>query len=113
MPLDSKPWADPEAKPLDADGEILERAAQIIEEYGWCQGDWGDTAGHSCFNYACIRALKMATPNDLAAAHAMLDRFAVRAGFTGYGHATKWNDAPSRTAAEVVARLRSAARREL
>lgn len=80
--------------------EILNTAADLIEERGWRQGTAGAGEG-----VCAISALAAAAPGPskwLHAANVFADYLSVELVFV-------WNDAPERTATDVVAALRSAA----
>ncbi len=87
------------------------RAAELIEERGWCQGDWCDGDGHLCVNAALIVAADptfelpirrpLNWPRAAAEAHGEL------AETIGDYDTTTWNDEPDRTEAEVIAALRA------
>lgn len=97
--------------------DILERAAKLIEPEGaWTQGSfasaasgkptgsiWNDNA--SCF---CIRGAIARIAGALYSGAAI---FATRVilGNDDQAALARWNDAPERTQAEVVAKLREAA----
>lgn len=94
---------------------VLNKAASLVEQ-GWTQGDWAvDSAGHPvdvhnreacawCLNAAVVRARDTARhipewgPIQRAVTQAI-----------GSSMWARWNDAPGRTQAEVVAALRQAA----
>lgn len=91
--------------------EILERAAQILEERGWTQGRYGAdsidiiTAGPHC----AIGAI--ATAYGDSDKYLRSEAELVLAEFLGleYGDVEPWNDEEGRTAGEVIAALRAAA----
>lgn len=90
------------------EADVLERAADLLEEFGWCQGYMGSKRdGQFCSLGALIEAT-----NDLGG-----DFGAVRRalGYEDAGsmgrHIARWNDDAGRTKAEVVAKLREAAAR--
>lgn len=86
---------------VDEDGEVLLRAAQIIEQDGWCsmRDDLNTGKAPACLMNAIGRASDYRNYN----------RFARRLGFEDKHAAFKWNDTVAMSAAEVIARLRSAA----
>lgn len=105
MPFDPTTYPTPviPAQAPDKDAEILLRAAEIIEERGWCQRSFGDyKRGPKCAAGAIIEAAHDAHRGGRV--HELIRR----AKPTG-DHLMLWNDADGRTAAEVVARLRGAA----
>lgn len=84
----------------------LLKAADIIEERGWCQGNWKNGQGQLCI----LAALETATtergrPNSLRPAIVAVK---ARIGIAN-GSLAQWNDSPFRTKDEVLAALRSAA----
>lgn len=89
--------------PVDADGAILLRAAEIIEEGGWWDGGTEETfqEGHHCAQMAIRDAYGEYIPFNV------IDRFAQRLGLADTGIAT-WNDAQPNAEA-VTSRLRAAA----
>lgn len=81
--------------------EVLEKAAEEIERSGWNQGSF--YRGTSC---CLLGAIGRVTKNDIASEDSAIAAFVM---LSGIGHPSKWNDAPERTAAEVIAALRAAA----
>lgn len=81
--------------------EVLDRAADLIEERGWARpGDWSSTL---CASNAIVRA----SGETYAPAH---DALVLYLGGDGHVHGIfAWNDAPGRTAAEVIEVLRACA----
>lgn len=75
--------------------DVLNDAADIVER-GWCQGVYirGDSC---CTTYAIWAALGDPTNKAFDALSALVG-----------GNIIEWNDAPKRTQAEVVAKLREA-----
>jgi hypothetical protein len=94
--------------------DILRRAAQVLAERGWCQGDYEDEQGHVCARGA-INLVVTGLPweegehNPLATSAA----WALAKYLNGYWAAdvSDWNDAAERTEAEVRAALLAAAQR--
>lgn len=86
---------------MSAVKDDLLKAADYIDEHGWCQGDSGDASGRVCL----VGALEM-TINDRRRLKSAAD--ALRHSI-GCSRLSRWNDAPERTQAEVVAALRAAA----
>ncbi len=83
--------------------EVLDRAADLIEERGWHQGGagWGGD-GSLCVINACSQVdRRMGAWLD--ATDRVMDYLGINGGLAG------WNDAPGRTQAEVVGVLRAAA----
>lgn len=108
MPLDSLGYLSPvgyvETKIVDADGEVLRRAADIIERRGWCQNDYQDGAA-VCILGALRLAITGNTDNHSDRVHNPAERLAKNLGQAPW----VWNDEPGRTKEEVIAALRSAA----
>lgn len=96
MPFD--PVGYVETKIVDADGEVLRRAADYIEQHGWCQNTMSTPSGRVCL----VGALLAAAPD---AGSAQVTRILDRLG----PGIVSWNDYVGRTKEEVTARLRSAA----
>jgi len=81
------------------DKDILLRAAEILEERGWCQGHYRHGGA-----FCAMGAIKEAAPLNSEAMNA-LDALSRRVE----PHVAAWNDHPSRTASEVIAKLREVA----
>lgn len=84
--------------------DVLHRAADLLSEFGWCQGregslDEGEICAMGAVNEAA-RSLGVPFRRDDALDLA-LDRIAP--------YVPEWNDAPGRTKEEVVAALRHTA----
>lgn len=102
----------PQSPPTKRD--MLHRAADLIEEFGWTQGSQGmpcchrDGRGQLCYLGAIVQAAY-----DLGLKCRNGDEMAWAATFTGEDavNAYSWNDNLRRRPAEVVARLREAADR--
>jgi hypothetical protein len=100
---------DRDRDPIMTPDEILDRAADLIDERGWCQGTYQDSAGGLCIDAATavaamgrldiLRAIKNSSFVD--ATLAVVE--AVDA--TTF----KWNDAPERTQEEVTSTMRAVA----
>lgn len=86
--------------------DVLHRAADLLTEFGWCQGTYGSKVeGAFCAEGAIFQAVL-----DLYGRGYILNATQWRRVFASLGdHLPNWNDAPGRTRAEVVARLREAA----
>lgn len=106
------PEAAPAVRPAVwpvTDRDVLLRAADLLEEFGWCRGEYGGKAlGRMCATQAITEAAQdLAGLGDLYEVwDAAYSRFTQHFGVitpTGY------NDAPGRTKADVVAALREAA----
>jgi hypothetical protein len=94
--------------------DILDKAADLIEPEGaWCQRDYARNADGLVTGLSEFRG--PATCWCIAGATAKVDPQARGASADGFlqeflgVHPSVWNDAPGRTQAEVVAKLREAA----
>lgn len=87
--------------------DILTQAADLLEERGWCQNRAEDRDGHFCAVGALDAALGVVEPYLTLGG---LFSEAVRALRAHIGTSVVcWNDAPGRTADEVIGLLRRAA----
>ena len=96
---------------MSAVADVLNGAADLILEDGWCQGQYRNGAGGRCLTRALADALDLPL-NGLAIWRnnpLYLGAEAALRNVTGRYLLTAWNDAPRRTQAEVVAALRAAA----
>lgn len=84
--------------------DVLHRAADLLEEFGWCQLDDGSKASGSM----CLIGSVRAAAGDLGFNEALALR-SVYASPAIPSLPMHWNDAPGRTREEVIARLREAA----
>lgn len=88
--------------------EVLDRAADVLEEDGWCQYSMHDELGRYC----ALGAIKAVTPDPDAfaergyATRALRDYLSPTRPF----QISKWNDNPDRTKEEVIDALQQAAR---
>lgn len=110
-PPETLPNVLPELPPEDPLIEVLERAAEIIQERGWCQGDAETPDGRVCLGRALTiaraelddrRPVLLAWEADVSNYNLFdwLIRLAgPKPGFSG------WNDAPGRTKGEVLAAI--------
>lgn len=79
--------------------EILARAAQIIEERGWRQGELGDPdIGPRCV-LGAVNNVRCGTPRYAKAIGLIQEQI-------GTNRIAEWNDDPSRTLPQVLAMLR-------
>lgn len=102
--------------------EVLNRAADLLEERGWRKGDWGldndgEPSGALCLEGAVIAAMPMkerlfhrggvmySTYDECPAGLAVERYLDSKPGAGGYN----WNDAEDRTASEVIEVLRACA----
>lgn len=84
--------------------EVFDKAIQIIETQGWCQGVSTDPNGSVCAARAIGLAVKTGVENgrDLAKLYAVM-----AAKEAGVQHLYRWNDAPGRVRDEVIALFRT------
>ena len=97
--------------------EILDRAADLIEERGWTQGWYCGPTGELCAAGAMFVAIGLRPAGWTAPEHPAHRRAMVAferhlMDTFDYFGAHNWNDEPGRTQAEVVNALRAAARAE-
>lgn len=100
--------------------ETLFRAAEILEDRGWCQGLLTNDRGEHC----AVGALCVALEQQMRCNYGDLVRSGplnIFAAYlppgsddreTGVVKITRWNDNPERTAQEVITALRRAAHQE-
>lgn len=104
----------------DTEPEVLRRAADLIEEHGWCQESSYVTPNGSTFEYKAdwepgcsmctLGALQLATDQDVT--RLMAEKALMRDVYEDrYGPISLWNDYPDQTAEAVVAQLRATADR--
>ena len=98
--------------------EVLNRAADLIEERGWTQGDgWFPEMLPVAAPLCAEGAMKAAAAEVCAAAGDALARYTVHReqilpafkDYLGVAHVFVWNDAGRRTASEVIEALRACA----
>ena len=110
------PPNDDPPKPTEAD--VLERAADLLEEFGWCQHQYARTAfgvgvdvdDARAASFCAVGAIDRATL-DLAAAPLRSPAVQEFLKDVPGRWFADWNDAPDRTKQEVVSALREAAAR--
>lgn len=85
--------------------EVLFDAARHLEVHGWLQGIAGESRKPCCLIGATVAVDPLGEARTEAQA-ILRDHLGVRSGGLA-----QWNDAPGRTAAEVIAALRAAAQR--
>lgn len=92
---------------LNADAaDLLDGAADVITEWGWCQNRLTDAVGRVCV----VGAMTAAARNDaLRLGLAYGEASAALRSIIGRGDIVRWNNTPGRTAAEVVQAFRDAA----
>jgi len=83
--------------------DVLDKAADVIVERGWCQGQFRNSAGQVCA-LAAVHTAARTTPFTWVADEA-LGIIRKRVGMS----VAYWNDAPERTADEVITALRECA----
>lgn len=101
-----------EVKELDATSNLLLKAAALIEEYGHCKNQTQDQAGRLCLWGGILMAtygspFRVGRPLCEGPAWKALERCHV--ALPGELSPICWNNAPERTGAEVIAKLRAAA----
>ena len=86
------------------DADVLNRAAELIEERGWCQHSYHGSGGTLCAEGAIFEAIsEFGLPRYSHHVSTWIDRpFAPKS-------LPFWNDRPERTREEVVAKLRELA----
>lgn len=100
--------------------EVLDRAADLLERDGWCQGALHDSAGRMCAVGALRRAIVVQVdldPSTLGqvdeveeAARRRLMAVADPRGWVGAGGVPDWNDREGRTFQDVLDTFRKAAK---
>ncbi|MEV5860984.1 hypothetical protein AB0L83_14905 [Streptomyces sp. NPDC052071] len=92
--------------------EHLELTALVIERYGWTQGKHRTRSGRACIlgAQAVLFRLSIGDESTVDRAGQRLQAVLRNRGCTLAYH--RWNDMPDRTAAEVIALVRTAARTE-
>lgn len=99
--------------------KVCNEAADLIEEKGWCQGQYEDDGGRHCLLGAVSKADAdlqsiLRCPENEWKRRAIISALGGRLGWqerpeyvlTGWNALTTWNDDPKRTQEEVVALLR-------
>jgi hypothetical protein len=94
--------------------EVLHRAADLLEEFGWCQGQLFSRGRRAyCVIGATARAAHdLGYEGDWTGGYGFVrDRVGadLLRAVSGGWFSGDWNDEPDRTKAEVVAKLREAA----
>lgn len=92
---------------LSKDRLAFLKAADYIEQHGWCQKVLQDMDGKVCL----LGALSFGGADGMCSVRLVeqVGRYLKRKGLTKRGTAVVWNDKPGRTKEEVVAALRGAA----
>jgi hypothetical protein len=87
------------------EADVLHRAADLLEEFGWCQVKWGSKED----GYFCAHGALMAAATDLGLGCGPVFGKAEQRIRELHGSILGWNDQLGRTKEEVVAGLREAA----
>lgn len=100
--------------PVVTAADVLERAALILEEWNWCQGQLRD--GDSFCMLGAIAFASGMNPYDVPDSWDMQEPPTVYEEAVGVlssvcPHKARWNDQEGRTKEEVIAMLREAAER--
>jgi hypothetical protein len=96
-----------QSEPLAQTDQVLLRAAGIVRERGLCQGPWR-SGGPLCVAGAVGQAgEELGLSRSDMKAHLL--RFAGALGGSAFSDVHSWNDAPGRTATQVVEALQRAA----
>lgn len=92
-------------------GHTLREAAEYISEHGWTQGDLSNSEGGVCALGAlnCVAGIGNIRAHD--AATALWDYLDLRDSLTALHPVAVWNDAPERTAEDVILAMKRAAER--
>lgn len=85
--------------------EVLLKAAEIIEERGWCQGSYNKETGEVCAKGGLRKAVGW-PHQDGEGYYGALDALYT---LIGAGTILSWNDTPGRTKSDVITALRQAA----
>ena len=90
--------------------EVLRKAAEYLETYGWCQGYYRRDGGERCLMGAVAEVLHASSNGNNAAACRRYEEMksALRPSIN-QREPVNWNDTPGRTAEEVIAKLREVA----
>ncbi len=105
-------WSDRTCRPRRFGGvvtaaEVARKAADLLERDGWCQGRLYSDDGERCLLGVLIAVEQyLDTPDEVDEIDAVDEAIGCRVGTP---FLAKWNDAPERTADEVIALLREVA----
>lgn len=94
--------------------DVLERAADLLEEFGWAQGHLNISfvkPGPFCMGTAIQEAARDLAPDRHTELVDAIYQPGERAAFGFDGQVATWNDCLGRTKSEVVSLLRQAAER--
>ena len=101
-----EPSRENDLSPLDEASKLLLKAADLIEERGWCQNTYTSPKGRLCI----LGALKTAQGVEFVGeSNPTVLQASKRFGAVVGGRTYQWNDVPGRTKEEVVAKLRAVA----
>lgn len=91
---------------INTTADVLDEAARIIDEVGWCRNTFENSQGHVCVRAALDR---VAAPVQLRrdAAYFLTNDL----GLEHSGRLAIWNDAAGMTKRKVTSRLRKVAKR--
>src|SRR5882762_1265449 len=102
-----------EARKLTEHGKIYLEAANLLEKKGWCQKTASDLKDKICLAEALHRSVygsqETVNMNTVHDTGAWREPYNILSNFIGED-AIKWNDTVGRTKAEVIEKLREAAR---
>jgi hypothetical protein len=90
--------------------DILRRAAELLGERGWCQGEIEDGDGRMC----AVGAIRRAASEVMHTRHSWsesvaLNRLRGQVRTREMHSIPRWNDAPERTAEDVILAMKRAA----
>lgn len=86
--------------------EVLLKAADTLAERGWCQGGLSDAQGRYCAIGAIRKVTNWSLGKDArSAVHRLMDHIET----DQYYGIADWNDAPERTAEDVILAMKRAA----
>lgn len=92
------------------ESEVLNKAADLIEKYGWIQGSLGWRHAGFCALGGIYQATSDLGPIPCLVSNALVSGTKAQLRETiGLSDIAEWNDDPLRTKEEVVAKLREAA----
>lgn len=86
---------------MDAN-EIIDKAIEVIEQQGWCQGDYVNDEGNVCM----IGALRIAATNHRAAVNKVAEAIERETGL--YYSVPEYNDYFAKSAEDAILMLKKA-----
>lgn len=89
---------------MSSAADVLERAAELLERDGWCQRQLHHCDGSRCVRGAIIDAALEVGEGSLPPSEWLRRHLGAKRSLP------EWNDDPGRTADEVIAKLREAAK---